>query len=47
VIFEDDGNISVPVQKIEASDEDDEIPDELPIRISLTLVGQASYSFER
>ncbi|MFJ4158660.1 AAA family ATPase [Microbacterium testaceum] len=47
VVFEDDGNISVPVHKIEALDEDDETPEELPTSISLTLIGQASYSFDR
>ena len=47
VVFEDDGTLSVPVQKIEALDEDEEVPEELPARISLTLIGQASYSFER
>jgi len=47
VVFEDDGNITVPIHKIEALDEDEEIPEELPTRITLILVGQASYSFER
>ncbi|MDU0344317.1 AAA family ATPase [Microbacterium sp. KSW2-29] len=47
VVFEDDGSISIPVHTIDAMDEDEEMPDELPARITLTLVGQTSYSFDR
>ncbi|KEP72642.1 hypothetical protein HR12_05615 [Microbacterium sp. SUBG005] len=47
VVFEDDGSISIPVHTIDAMDEDEELPEELPTRITLTLVGQTSYSFDR
>lgn len=47
VVFEDDGGIRIPVHKIDAVDEDEETPDELPTSITLTLIGQPTYSFER
>ncbi len=47
VVFASDGTLTVPVDAIDASDEDDETPEEFPVAITLTLVGQNSYSFER
>lgn len=46
LIFEENGAIYLPTHKIDVLDEDDEIPDELPVRVTLTLMGQASYSFD-
>lgn len=46
LLFEEDGQIYIPTQKMDVLDEDDEIPDELPVRVTLSLIGQASYSFD-
>lgn len=46
LLFEEDGQIYVPTHKMDVLDEDEEIPEELPVRVTLSLIGQASYSFE-
>lgn len=45
LLFEEDGQIYVPTHKMDVLDEDDEIPEEMPVRVTLTLIGQDSYSF--
>jgi hypothetical protein len=44
--YDDNGIIRVPVDKITPCDEDEEFFDELPLRVTFTLIGQASYSFD-
>lgn len=46
LVFEEDGTIQVPLHKMDVVDEYDDIPDELPVSVSLTLVGHNSYAFE-
>jgi len=46
LIFEEDGSIYIPVQKMDVLDDMDEQPDDLPINVSLTLQGQSTYAFE-
>lgn len=46
LLFEEDGTIQIPLHKMDVLDEYDEIPDELPVSVSLTLVGHNSYAFE-
>ncbi|WP_110588074.1 AAA family ATPase [Microbacterium suaedae] len=45
LLFDDSGEIFLPVSRIDILDEYDETPDELPVSVSLTLVGQTSYGF--
>ena len=44
--FDEDGTIHVPLHKADVLDEYDEIPDELPVSVSLTLVGHNSYAYD-
>src|SRR5690606_10988172 len=44
--YDDNGIIRVPVDKITPCDEDEEFFDELPLIVTFTLIGQASYSFD-
>lgn len=44
--FHDDGSIWIPVDKLEPTDDDFESYDELPLKITLTLVGQSTYAFD-
>lgn len=46
LVFEDDGSIGVPIHKLHVLDEYDEVPDELPVSVSLNLVGHSSYAYE-
>ncbi|MFJ4225250.1 AAA family ATPase [Microbacterium sp. NPDC089695] len=45
LLFETDGTIVVPVERLDLIDDDDEEPDVYPTSVSLTMVGQASYGF--
>jgi hypothetical protein len=44
--YSDDGVIRIPVDKLTPSDDDYEDFDELPLSVTLTLIGQASYAFD-
>ncbi|MFF2053848.1 AAA family ATPase [Leifsonia sp. NPDC058194] len=44
--YSDDGEIRIPVDKLMPCDEDEEYFDEMPLSVTLTLVGQASYAYE-
>lgn len=46
LVFEEDGTIQIPVHRMDVLDEYDETPDDLPVSVSLTLVGHSSYAFE-
>lgn len=46
LLFEDDGQIYMPVGKIEIVDDDHEELEDDPINIVLTLIGQNSYAFD-
>lgn len=46
LVFEEDGSIYIPVQKMDILDEFDEEPEDMPINVSLTLLGQASFAFD-
>ncbi len=46
LVFEDDGSIYIPSQKMDILDEDEEPLEELPVSVSLALVGQASYAYD-
>lgn len=46
LLFEADGAIYLPTQKMDVLDEDEEEPEEMPTRVTLSLIGQASYTFE-
>lgn len=45
LVFEPDGSIFVPIDRLELLDDDDEEPEVYPTSVSLALVGQASYGF--
>lgn len=46
LVFEDDGSLAVPIHKLHVLDEYDEVPDELPVSVSLTLVGHNTYTYD-
>lgn len=46
LVFDEDGTIHVPMHKAHVLDEYDEVPDELPVSVSLSLVGHNSYAFD-
>jgi len=46
LVFEEDGSIYIPVHKMDVLDEDDEIPEELPVSVTLALIGQATYGYD-
>ncbi|MBO9625756.1 MAG: AAA family ATPase [Microbacterium sp.] len=45
LIFEPDGGIFVPINRLDLLDDEDEEPEVYPTSVSLTLIGQASYGF--
>lgn len=46
LVFEEDGSIQLPLHKTDILDEYDETPDDLPVSVSLTLVGHNTYAFD-
>ncbi|MDL9977851.1 AAA family ATPase [Microbacterium sp. ASV49] len=46
LVFDEDGTISVPPHMVDVRDEYDDVPDEMPVRLALTLIGQTNYSFD-
>lgn len=46
LIFEPDGNIFVPIDRLDLLGDDDEEPEVYPTTVSLTLAGQTSYGFD-
>jgi len=45
LVFEADGGISVPVDRLDLIDDEDEEPDVYPTSVTLTLVGQPTFGF--
>ena len=46
VTYLDDDTIRIPVTKLLPADEDEDDFDEMPLHVTLTLIGQASYDFD-
>ncbi len=44
--MDDDGVIRVPVNKLTPCDDEGEDFDELPLGVTLTLIGQPNYAFD-
>ncbi|MFB4351123.1 AAA family ATPase [Microbacterium sp. CR_7] len=45
LVFETDGTIFVPIDRLDLVDDEDEEPEVYPTSVSLTLVGQTAYGF--
>ncbi len=45
LLFEPDGGIFVPIDRLDLLDDEDEEPEVYPTTVSLTLIGQATYGF--